>query len=823
MKTDLEQFKKLRGRSLDEIQLRGRQFLAVYADQFGLTGKTPSDEDFWKFVDRQEFGDDEATAENWLKIFQRRNVENFFLAFADREQTLKAFQQFFGEDQKAEIIAQAEKLVAGKFDLLGFGEFDYGMTIDWLREPRTGNHFPREKHWAEMNGAMSGKLGENRLVFELNRQQHFFTLGMAYWLTRDERFAAAFVMQICGWMGQNPPEKGINWASSLEVSLRAISWIWALQFFRDSRNLTPHIFLSIMKFLHLHGRHLEIYLSTYFSPDNHLTGEALGLYYLGTLMPELRRAKHWHKLGKEILLTQIERQVLPDGTFFGRSTYYHRYTADFYTHFLLLSRVNQEKLPSIVEEKLQGMFDFMMHTTRPDGTTPLIGDDDGGKMLPFSNRRSDDFRATLATGAVIFGRPDYKFVAEKISSETLWLLGAEGLRKYVRLVPAPSKDMAKDFPQGGFYAVRDSWEKNANFLLINAGNSEGKSLPHIHADSLSFDLAVEGKTLLTDAGTYSYYENPSARDYFRATSAHNTLTIDDDSSSIPSEMFNWFTVAKAKTKTWLNHERFTLFEGSHNGYENLPEEATHTRSLLFLKNDYTIIRDFVETSGVYRYDLNFHFTPDAEPSIAEADNGIPAVTEQTENSAGLEIFTFGDGGKWRETGDFVSTNYGERLSSTTCSFRATGKGTQEFFTFLLPNNRAVLPFTFEIKAIHGRAFSICYEETEDLFIFNDGESELTRTEHFQSDFRFLWARFVGAENPVLEEIVAIGGKTLIYNAKELINYPKQIAYATAQRLKNNLQVTTDETMFSVSLPKSNPHRSKVYLMRSQKDSIPQGW
>ena len=91
-------------------------------------------------------------------------------------------------------------------------------------------------------------------------------------------------------MDANPPKLGINWASSLEVSLRAISWLWALHFFRESPRLTAAIFARALKFLYLHARHLETYLSTYFSPNTHLTGEALGLFYLGLMLPEFRRA-----------------------------------------------------------------------------------------------------------------------------------------------------------------------------------------------------------------------------------------------------------------------------------------------------------------------------------------------------------------------------------------------------------------------------------------------------------------------------------------------------------------------------------------------------
>jgi hypothetical protein len=43
------------------------------------------------------------------------------------------------------------------------------------------------------------------------------------------------------------------------------------------------------------------------------------------------------KTGKRILLNQLARHVRPDGVYFEQSSYYHRYTTDFYAHFLILS------------------------------------------------------------------------------------------------------------------------------------------------------------------------------------------------------------------------------------------------------------------------------------------------------------------------------------------------------------------------------------------------------------------------------------------------------------------------------------------------------
>ena len=76
---------------------------------------------------------------------------------------------------------------------------------------------------------------------------------------------------------------------------------------------------------------------------------------------------------------------------------------------------------------MKALLDHLMHITRPDGTTPFFGDDDGGRLVMFDERAANDFRAALSTGAALFGRADYKHVAGEAAEETLWLLGVAGV------------------------------------------------------------------------------------------------------------------------------------------------------------------------------------------------------------------------------------------------------------------------------------------------------------------------------------------------------------------------------------------------------------
>ncbi len=809
MVNPIDTLKKIKGKSWSEIRTRGEQVLSGYTEQMGLSGKLPSDAEFLQLLDPSYFGGKSPTADDLFAKFCEDSRFTFFPAFREKEKTLDAFRRMFGEKSARFFITQAEKLLENKFDLLGYENLDFEKEVDWHLEPISGKRSPL-KHWKNFDELDAGETGDKKIVWELNRHQHFFTLGVAYWLTGNERFAETFALHLESWMMHNAPGIGINWFSSLEVSMRAMSWIWAFNFFKDSEFFTPRLFRTALKFIYLHGKHIEKYLSTYYSPNTHLTGEALGLYYLGTQLPFFNHAEVWRKRGEEILYAELDRHILPDGVYFEQSTWYQRYTVDFYTHFIILNALNSERnnpeLEKKVSAKIQSALDFLMYITRPDGTTPLIGDDDGGRTLPHSNSQTTDFRAVLSNGSVLFERGDYKFVAREAAEETLWLMGAEGVQRFEDLKAAVPEETSRAFKDGGYFIMRDGWAETDDYLLVDCGMLGATSGGHGHADALAIDLAVAGETMLVDAGTYTYHESEEMRDYFRTTISHNTLMIDEQSQSETGSKFNWKSKADAKFDSWISQDRFDFFEGSHDGYERLKDApATHKRSILSLKNDYWITRDYVKTSGVHDYALNFHFDSKTNPLIVPAENGSTCVSEKSASEVGLQIFTFGDNGHWQRSESPISPCYGNKIDAPFLRFLSSGVGSQEFFTFMLPHDKGFdAPQVFETEVSGGRAFVVKYHDYNDVLVFTDGEN-IVETELFNTNFRFLWARLSETEE-LPEEFVMVGGSHFSLGGREIINHPQNIEFAIARRLGNRLNVRSPENIFSVSLPQK---KSKV--------------
>ena len=172
--------------------------------------------------------------------------------------------------------------------------------------------------------------GDHKVIWELNRHQHWLVLGRAYWLTGDRRYRTAVARELASWMDANPPLVGINWASMLELAFRSISWVWAAHFFAgDPDDDTPWL-VDLVVALDRQLVQIERNLSYYFSPNTHLLGEALALYVCGRTLPWLAAAARYERIGRTVLLNEISRQIAGDGGHRERSAHYHRYTLDFY-------------------------------------------------------------------------------------------------------------------------------------------------------------------------------------------------------------------------------------------------------------------------------------------------------------------------------------------------------------------------------------------------------------------------------------------------------------------------------------------------------------
>jgi hypothetical protein len=504
--------------------------------------------------------------------------------------------------QANDIVFQAEKISRHQFDLLGYENLDFGREIDWHCDVVHGKHGPRTP-WFRVKYLDFAEVGDAKITWELNRHQHFVTLAKAYWLTGDDRYASGILAQWAHWQTENPYPIGINWASSLEVALRSLSWIWTFFLLRECPLFTADWRQRWQHALGLNGRHIANYLSTYFSPNTHLLGEAEALFFLGATFPGLRGAKKWREIGWKILLDGARTQVHEDGFYFEQSTYYHVYALDIFLHARILAGLGGVAIPSEFDQTIERMLNALLLLGRA-GAVPAIGDDDGGRWFDARRNARKHLLDPLAIGAVLYRRGDFKFVAGAPLEETLWLLGQNGLDEFEALPSVePSADSAA-LASSGYYLMADA--DSLQQLVIDCGPLGSGNGGHGHADALSVCLIRNGRNLLMDPGTFEYVGNSGERGRLRGTGAHNTMLVDGQDQAEAIGPFAWKNSLRAKVERWIVGREFDLFAGSHDGYNRLPSPVTHRRWVFHRKGRFWFVLDRAEGSGPHRLDIAWH-------------------------------------------------------------------------------------------------------------------------------------------------------------------------------------------------------------------------
>jgi uncharacterized heparinase superfamily protein len=513
-------------------------------------------------------------------------------------------------DHPVELRAAADALVKRHFDLLGYRTLWFGDPIDWHLDPVRGRRAPLVP-WSVLDTDDEEAVGDTRLVWELNRHQWLVRLAQARTVSGDDRYAEACVRAVDAWLDANPPGVGVNWASSVEVSLRMISWCWTLMLLRESPVVTAAWVHRLLAAIWLHATHVRRYLSYYCSRNTDLTGEALGLFCVSTLFPEFREAERWREVALRTLVAESDAQICKDGVHFEQSTCYHRYSVDTYLHFLLLAERNGVDVPDHVRDRVRQMVDFLIAIRQSDGSIPAIGDDDGGSLLPLTDRPASDGRGRFAVAAALFGRRDFLWAAGGVTPEVAWLMGPDAANALDGIPGAPpTHDPSRVFPSGGYAVMRNGWEFEAHQAIVDIGPIGCPvSGGHGHADLLSLQCSIFGEPCLVDAGTYGYTGESHWRDFFRSTAAHSTVIVDGVSQAETAGAFGWKGQPRVRLREWHSNPEFDFLDAEHDAYLSLADPVVHRRRVIFVKPGYWILIDDLAGAAHHQLDLTFQFGP----------------------------------------------------------------------------------------------------------------------------------------------------------------------------------------------------------------------
>jgi hypothetical protein len=535
----------------------------------------------------------------------------FFFSAEDLARLTALLREHLGGEAE-KIVTDADRICSHRFRLLGYDNLNYGAEIDWHLDVVHGKRAPL-KPWFKIPFLNFSEVGDHKVTWELNRHQHLVTLAKAWALTHEEKYAAELLGQWYAWRLANPYPVGINWASSLEVAFRSLSWLWARCLLSDCSAVPVNFELDLLQALAVNGSYIENYLSTYFSPNTHLLGEAVALFFIGTLCPQIPAAARWRNRGWGIVLQEAERQVRRDGVYFEQSLYYHVYALDFFLHARILAARNQIEIPKSFDAILGRMLNVLLAVSQA-GPPNSFGDDDGGRVFDPGRNRSEHLTDPLAIGAILFDRDDLKSAAS-LTEESLWLFGQQAVSS---LAGISTRRLLRPvcFEAGGIYVMAGS-ERCSQQMVIDAGPMGAGRSGHGHADALGVTVSLDGRRWLVDSGTFCYVATDNERERLRGTGRHNTLRVDGLDQAVPKGSFAWSSLPSVSAERWTIGTTFSMFVGSHSGYSRLPDPVLHRRYVFHLHGVYWLVRDLAYGGERHRLETAWHFAPDLR--ISEVD------------------------------------------------------------------------------------------------------------------------------------------------------------------------------------------------------------
>ena len=586
----------------------------------------------------------------------------------DLAHTVAAIKELF-PDSIETAHSEAEAILAHRikfFDRV----HDLGRQIDWHRDPCSGVSWPPE-HFSRTPLVIAAG-ADVRVVWELNRLHQLVMLGRAYTLIKDERYADEFLLQLTSWHEQNPPRFGPNWKVAMEAAIRAVNIITALQMFRGSQLVTDQAINLILKMLLAHGRFIRANLEfSYRAASNHYLSDLIGLFVIGTAVPEFDESQEWVSYSTERLLIELYRQVLADGVDYEGAIGYHRLVLEIFALFFTINRSRGIEIPARYWNRLEAMFDFVRHYLKPDDTAPMIGDSDDGRLIKFKPRAANDHSYLMSLATVMFESGKFKRSRSQsysMDEEALWWFGNEGHETFAGLV-AGEEVGSRAFPEGQIFIQRAATNHGPLYAIIDCGDHGARGRgSHAHSDALSMEIFAFNRTFLRDPGTFVYTASEEDRNLFRSTAYHNTVRIDGEEISQTREgwPFAFAANVRPKVNSWQSNSGRDVLDAEHYSYNRLNAPVTHRRIVTLDKREgFWTIEDSFTGEGRHLFEFFFNFDSGLEVRI---EQGGAALAEDEHFAFAIVPMT----GQLLETElseRSVSPSYGTRITSSGIIFR----------------------------------------------------------------------------------------------------------------------------------------------------------
>lgn len=468
---------------------------------------------------------------------------------------------------------------------------------------------------------------KDRSKFGLHYLHFVSELVPAYLVTGDMLFVKAFESLFNQWyaqrnrieMAETGPgikERDIVWYE-LGLGNRTPRLIDAMRVMGP--DLSPETHVRMLKYLLGAGRWLHACLDrTPFHPYNWQTQTAMTLSYMGLLYPEFKEAGKWVASGRANMVLHFQKDILDDGGYVERTGSYTSYVFGMFYRYMLMFQYLEED-SSLLDEHLPRLEQLMEFTSRT--LTPL------GVSAPFNDsRRGLDLARLLVDMAGFFKRGDFLGpLREVFPDATLDRAGVD---------PGLPRSTSQLFPHSRFAVMRDGWNREAYYLIINYGPFAN----HGHYDILDFECYANGVPIAVDAGIGDTgYVDPIHVSWYKQSKAHNMLMVDEANTMKRG--------IEGEQVVWSTQQRMDYFAATHRGYQRY-HDTLHRRHFAFRRGEYWLIVDSLETPHAGKeLDWQFHsplsLVETADGFVSRETPGVRLILPQEEAEATRRLHRMG--------------------------------------------------------------------------------------------------------------------------------------------------------------------------------------
>ncbi len=557
----------------------------------------------WYFARLSDMGPIEI-AHRFVELYRKRRLAaitsdwDFFRSqgdevFADLS-GLRARLVLAGPYVVDDVLAQA-RFLGHKSEAIQDGAAA-GSIEDWFVDPVSMRSWPGAQLSAfsvnvrstSASPGASRRFGDVKFVWEPNRLQILQPLAciIAGGGPECEKAQAVALDIVSRWMAANPPYRGVNWVSGIELALRIVS-VTLLVAALDMAALTLGQRRMLITFVRAHEHMLDRLPSLHSSANNHRVAEGLGLFLCGVLLPSGERKFRFRSQGRDILQHEALLQITTDGVGAEQSPSYQAFSMELIALGALIGSDTGNAFEQPVLERLLAGARFLSDLQFGDGEVPGIGDDDEGRVILAPHVDEPNYVASVCTSVAALCDLNSETTSARPGYLRERLFGVPLKDVEARLAPG-----LRVYEKGGYSVLRRDICGHKVHLVFDHGPLGYLSLAaHGHADALSIWLTVDEKPVFVDAGTWLYHSGEIARNTLRSSQSHNTLSIGGLSQSEPSAAFSW----KNKAHAWQCGADESLavadanwaMAGEHDGYKGRLG-IVHRREILGRVNGFVI-------------------------------------------------------------------------------------------------------------------------------------------------------------------------------------------------------------------------------------------